>query len=58
MKNGHKKKKEPNILKDTVDFEDDYQIRQNSHYDLHGKATPDNNLFWEKRSNLLSSKGN
>ena len=48
----------PNIRTDTVDQKDDYQIRQNSHYDKQGKAAPDNNLFWEERSNPLSSKGN
>lgn len=48
----------PHIKKDTVDKKDYYQIRQNSHYDRQGKAAPDNNLFWEKRSNPLSSKGN
>ena len=37
---------------------DYYQIRQNSHYDKQGKSAPDNNLFWEERSNPLSSKGN
>ena len=44
--------------KDTVDRHDQYQIRQNSRYNDHGKAAPDNNLFWEERSNPLSSKGN
>ena len=48
----------PHISKDTVDKKDYYQIRQNSHYEHHGKAAPYNNLFWEKRSNPLSSKGN
>ena len=48
----------PYISKDTVDKKDYYQIRQNSHYDKQGKSAPDNNLFWEERSNPLSSKGN
>ena len=48
----------PFIRKDTVDKKDYYLIRQNSHYDKQGKAAPDNNLFWEERSNPLSSKGN
>ena len=48
----------PHIRKDTVDKKDYYQIRQNSHYDKQGKSAPDNNLFWEERSNPLSSKGN
>ena len=48
----------PYIRKDTVNKKDYYQIRQNSHYDKQGKAAPDNNLFWEERSNPLSSKGN
>ncbi len=34
-----------------------YAIRQNSNYD-HGKSAPDNNIFFEERSNPLSSKGN
>ena len=58
MKNVHSNEKDPEIRKDTVSFHDDYQIRQNAHYDLNGKAAPDNNLFWEKKSNPLSSKGN
>lgn len=44
--------------KDTVDFKDDYQIRQNANYNQQNKSAPDNNIFWEKRSNPLSSKGN
>lgn len=48
----------PLIAKDTIDKKDYYQIRQNSHYNRQGKAAPDNNLFWEERSNPLSSKGN
>ena len=46
------------IPEDTVDGNDKYQIRQNSHYNKENKAAPDNNLFWEERSNPLSSKGN
>ena len=55
MKN---KKNKSSIPKDTVDFTDDYQIRQNSDYNKHNKSAPNNNLFWEERSNPLSSKGN
>lgn len=44
--------------KDTVDRNDLYQIRQNAHYNEKGKSEPDNNIFWEERSNPLSSKGN
>lgn len=44
--------------KDTVSSNDLYQIRQNAHYSDSGKAEPDNNIFWEERSNPLSSKGN
>lgn len=33
-------------------------IRQNSKYNSSDSAAPDNNLFWEERSNPLSSKGN
>lgn len=48
----------PTISKDTVNQKDKYQIRQNSHYNKENKAAPENNLFWEERSNPLSSKGN
>ncbi len=42
-----------------VSGNDLYQIRQNSQYDLEtGKSEPDNNIFWQERSNPLSSKGN
>ena len=68
MKSGHitpevikmKKKtdKKTDNSKDTVEFKDDYQIRQNSDYNDHCKAAPNNNIFWEKHSNPLSSKGN
>lgn len=44
--------------KDTVSGNDLYQIRQNAHYSDSGKSEPDNNIFWEERSNPLSSKGN
>lgn len=54
MKRG-KKKTTP---KDTVSTGDLYQIRQNSKYSDNGKSAPDNNIFWEERSNPLSSKGN
>lgn len=33
-------------------------IRQTSNYSDSGKAAPDNNLFFEEKSNPLSSKGN
>lgn len=48
----------PQQNRDTVSATDYYQIRQNSNYSKRGKAAPDNNLFWEKTSNPLSSKGN
>lgn len=51
-------KRNPSIPKDTVDNQDYYQIRQNSDYNDHGKSAPNNNIFWEERSNPLSSKGN
>ena len=38
--------------------EDVMEIRQRSAYSEYNKATPDNNMFFEKRSNPLSSKGN
>lgn len=34
------------------------EIRQRSAYSDYNKAAPDNNIFFEKRSNPLSSKGN
>ncbi len=33
-------------------------LRQNSDYSPEGKAAPNNNIFFEERSNPLSSKGN
>ncbi len=35
-----------------------YAIRQNSDYSEEGKAAPNNNIFFENKSNPLSSKGN
>lgn len=55
MKNSEKKSVKRT---DTIDRTDLYAIRQNAHYNEEGKAEPDNNIFWEKRSNPLSSKGN
>lgn len=52
------KKKPDNHPKDTIPRRDLYNIRQNAHYNADGKAEPDNNIFWEERSNPLSSKGN
>ncbi len=37
--------------------EDIMEIRQLSQYDSNNKAAPDNNMFFEERSNPLSSKG-
>ena len=36
----------------------DASVRQDSDYHAGDKAAPDNNLFFEERSNPLSSKGN
>lgn len=36
----------------------DASVRQDSDYNDKNKAAPDNNLFFEERSNPLSSKGN
>ena len=55
-----------NILKETDDAtatnsmsdEEVMEIRQRSAYSDYNKAAPDNNIFFEKRSNPLSSKGN
>lgn len=35
-----------------------YAVRQNSEYNDENKAAPDNNIFFEGKSNPLSSKGN
>lgn len=32
-------------------------IKQGSSYGANNKCAPDNNIFWESRSNPLSSKG-
>ncbi len=50
--------KKKQIPKDTISGGDTSSIRQNSHYSDSGKSEPDNNIFWEERSNPLSSKGN
>ncbi len=34
------------------------RIRQNSNYNEEDLPAPNNNLFWERTSNPLSSKGN
>lgn len=55
-----------NVLKETDDVtatnsmsdEEVMEIRQRSAYSDYNKAAPDNNIFFEKRSNPLSSKGN
>lgn len=49
-----KNKKKNNRLTETETM----AVRQNSKYSDEGKAAPDNNIFWENRSNPLSSKGN
>ena len=53
------KNRDTNInKKDTVSRNDLYQIRQYAKYDAEsGKVEPDNNIFWEERSNPLSTKG-
>ncbi len=33
-------------------------IKQNSSYENNNKCAPDNNIFFEEKSNPLSSKGN
>lgn len=53
-----RKKENQNIPKDTISTNDLYNIRQNAKYEDGGKSAPDNNIFWEERSNPLSSKGN
>ena len=51
-------KKKNKEKRDTIHGGDLYSIRQNPHYGPGGKAEPDNNIFWDERSNPLSSKGN
>ncbi len=58
MSKAYENKKEFHFPKDAVSETDYYQIRQNSKYAPSGKSEPDNNIFREKRSNPLSSKGN
>lgn len=52
------KKYAPSITPGALTEGDLTEIRQCSHYDSNDKAAPDNNLFFEERSNPLSSKGN
>ncbi len=54
-KNGKNSKK--TITRNSSKEVDVYDIRQNSHYSEGDKAAPDNNIFFEERSNPLSSKG-
>lgn len=54
----NKTKQNKTTSSDTISGNDLYSIRQNAHYNKNGKAEPDNNIFWEERSNPLSSKGN
>lgn len=51
-------KKEVNTVVSPLTDEDIAAIRQNSNYNAKGKAAPDNNIFFEQKSNPLSSKGN
>lgn len=53
-----RKKYAPSITPGALTEGDLTEIRQCSHYDSDDKAAPDNNLFFEERSNPLSSKGN
>lgn len=48
----------PKTLIDETGDDDISAIRQKSLYNHNGKARCDNNQFFEKRSNPLSSKGN
>lgn len=43
---------------DCLTEDDSYAVRQNSDYSDEGKAAPNNNIFFEGKSNPLSSKGN
>lgn len=56
MKKNEKKSKKTTARNSSKEV-DVYDIRQNSNYSEGNKAAPDNNLFFEERSNPLSSKG-
>lgn len=49
------KREEEQIKRDKLKKE---KCCQDSHYKLKNKVEPDNNSFFEQRSNPLSSKGN
>lgn len=53
-KNNYDKRKKS----DRLTIGETMEIRQNSEYGDSGKAAADNNIFWENKSNPLSSKGN
>ena len=55
MKNNESGKKEN---RDRLTDAELNAIRQNSDYSEGGKAAPNNNIFFEEKSNPLSSKGN
>lgn len=42
---------------DPLTDDEEIEIRQLSKYNENNKAAPDNNIFFEERSNPLSSKG-
>ncbi len=48
----------PKVIVDETDDKEVIEIRQKSLYNDNCKARVDNNQFFEKRSNPLSSKGN
>lgn len=49
---------EDQITEGSLSEDEMMEIRQRSAYNEFDKATPDNNMFFEGRSNPLSSKGN
>ncbi|NLK38547.1 MAG: hypothetical protein GX299_10795 [Epulopiscium sp.] len=52
------KLKNKDVNRNAMNKADAAATRQNSDYSPEGKAAPNNNIFFEERSNPLSSKGN
>ena len=54
----NKKTTETNSREIPLNSTDKEMIRQNANYRKGNRPEPDNNVFFEERSNPLSSKGN
>lgn len=50
-------KSAPDLNRNDKDEEPGAMTKQGSNYGAYNKCAPDNNIFWEERSNPLSSKG-